>query len=100
MHGRHKNGRVFVEKHGKKRIDISDRVKAVGIEKPKGLIGFHNFAGADWGGKFVRITKETWTKAYLDLSKDKDVSCFELLRSLSLSVNDFDGRLPSGIAQL
>ena len=104
-HGRHKNGRVYVEKignfRGQKRIDIIERVKAVGKEKAKGLIGFHNFTGADWGGKFVGITKETWTKSYLELSKDDDVvSCFELLGSIFLSVENFDGGLPSGIAPL
>ena len=90
---RHGNGTVFVEKtgnySGNSRVDILDRVAAIGEKKAKGLVGFHNFTGADWSGKFVGITKDTWLKAYLDLSDDDDViSCFELLGTLSLTVDD------------
>ena len=54
-----KNGKTS----GKSTIDVIERVKVIGTLKPKGLIGFHNFSGADWGGKFVGISKETWMKA-------------------------------------
>ena len=37
----------------------------MGKEKSKGLIGLHNFSGADWGGKFAGISKKTWIKSYL-----------------------------------
>ena len=104
-HDRHENGNIFVEKtgnfSGEKRIDISDRVAAVGKKKAKGLVGFHNFTGADWGGKFVGISKETWTNAYLNLPDDDNIiSSFQLLGSLPLSVENFDGRLPAGLAPL
>ena len=48
-------------------IDILERVSAIGILKSQVLIGFHNFTGADWGGKFVGVTKKTWVNAYLKL---------------------------------
>ena len=76
-HQRHENGRVFVERmgnfSGQKIININERVEAIGKDKAKGLVGFHNFTGADWGGKFVGITKETWMKSYLKLTEDDDV---------------------------
>ena len=34
-------------------INICERVSVIGREKCQGLIDFHNFTGADWGGKFV-----------------------------------------------
>ena len=39
-----------------KSINIIERVNVVGIKKSRGLVGFHNFTGADWGGKFVGKT--------------------------------------------
>ena len=39
-------------------IYVVERVHATGSLKSQGLIGLHNFTGADWGGKFVGITKE------------------------------------------
>ena len=102
---RHGDGKIFVKKTGKfsgnSRLDIIERVAAIGKEKAKGLVGFHNFTGADWGGKFVGITKERWMKAYLQLPEDDDViSCFQLLGSLPLSVENFDGSLPAGISPI
>ena len=41
-------------------IDVVDRVKAVGFPRCRGLIGLRNFSGADWGGKFVGISKKKW----------------------------------------
>ena len=41
-------------------INIRERVSVIGREKCQGLIGFHNFTGADWGGKFVGISKKSW----------------------------------------
>ena len=80
-HDRHGEGKVSVEKFGnfsgKSKVDIVERVAALGREKAKCLVGFHNFSGADWGGKFVGITKETWMKAFLRLPDNDDViSCF------------------------
>ena len=52
------------KKDGNDVIDIVERVRALGVPKSKGLIGLHNL-GADWGGKCVGISKETWIKSYL-----------------------------------
>ena len=41
-------------------IDIRLCVQGIGQHKAQGLIGLHNFSGADWGGKFVGISKKTW----------------------------------------
>ena len=37
------------------------------MDKSKGLIGVHHFTGADWGGKFVGMSKKTWISNYLSL---------------------------------
>ena len=46
-------------------IDVLERVLALGPIKCRGLIGLHNFTGAARGGKFVGISKKTWTDAYI-----------------------------------
>jgi len=38
---------------------VGDRVAAIGRQKSKGLIGLHHFTGADWGGKFVGVSKKS-----------------------------------------
>ena len=74
---------------------------ALGRERARGLVGFHNFTGADWGGKFVGITKETWMKAYLALPEnDYIIIAFQRLGTLSLSIDDFTDKLPGSIAPL
>ena len=61
-------------------IDVIQRVLAIGIHKCQGLIGLHHFTGADWGGKFVGITKKTWVKAYMALDDDHPaINCFRKL---------------------
>ena len=52
-------------------IDICTLVKAVGMHTYRALLGFHYFTGADWGGKFVVLSKKTWMNAFLSLD-DKD----------------------------
>ena len=42
----------------KREIDVFELVQAIGYRKCQGLLGFHNFSGADWGGKFLGITKK------------------------------------------
>ena len=54
-------------------IDIRDRVSVIGMEKSKGLIGLHHFTGADWGGKFVGVSKKTWISNYLSLSPNDEI---------------------------
>ena len=50
------------------------QVDRIGREKCKGHIGLHiglhHFSGADWGGKFVGITKKRWVYAYMKLPND------------------------------
>ena len=40
-------------------IDVIKRVGVIGARKCQGFVGLHNFSGADWGGKFVGISKKT-----------------------------------------
>jgi hypothetical protein len=57
----------------------------IGRNKCQGLIGLHNFSGADWGGKFVGITKKTWVSAYMKLDEDSSiVNCFRELGKSAL----------------
>ena len=59
---------------------------AVGVQKARGLIGLHNFTGADWGGKFVGISKNTWAKTYLSLDDDDNIlDAFASLGQLDIS---------------
>ena len=82
-------------------IDILERVSAIGILKSQGLIGFHNFTGADWGGKFVGVTKKTWVNAYLKLHEnDPIVTCFRELGDAFLPPELVDGDLPQQVKGL
>ena len=65
----------FITGKGKsrRRINIHAMSNAIGLEKSRGLIGFHAFTGADWGGKFATITKNRWIKRYLCLESTSDV---------------------------
>jgi len=56
-----------------RQIDVCDRVHAVGKQKSRALLGFHNFTGADWGGKFVGISKKTWVTAFLSLDNNDPI---------------------------
>ena len=56
------------------------RVNVIGKERCKGFIGLHHFSGADWGGKFVGITKKRWVDAYMKLPiDDQAIKCFQEL---------------------
>ena len=44
-------------------IDVIKRVHVIGARKCHGFVGLHNFSGADWGGKFIGISKKTWVNA-------------------------------------
>ena len=50
----------FVTGRGASRrlIDVIARLKAVGSQKCRGVIGLHNFSGADWARKFGGISKK------------------------------------------
>ena len=67
------------------KINIRQRVETLGVPKSQGLIVIHNFSGADWGGKFVGISKKTWVQTYLSLDDDDIVECFKKLGGIDLS---------------
>ena len=75
---------------------------AIGQEKSQGLIGLHNFTGADWGGKFVGVSKKTWINKYLALdATDPIVNSFRMLGTGTLSSNCLlDGELPDEVKPL
>ena len=59
-------------------LDIIKRVQVTGTRKCQGCIGLHIFSGADWGGKFVGITKKTWADAYMALDEgDPAIYCLQ-----------------------
>ena len=51
-------------------INVVERVNTIGRRKCQALIGLHNFTGADWGGTFVGISKNTWTNAFMTFNDD------------------------------
>lgn len=82
-------------------IDVVERVRAIGSLKCQGLIGLHNFTGADWGGKFVGITKKTWVGAYMKLDEsDSVVTCFRQLGDGAIPTELVDGDLPPQVKDL
>ena len=83
-------------------IDIQERVAAVGVRKARGLIGLHNFTGADWGGKFVGISKNTWAKTYLSLDDDDNIlDTFASLGQLDVSaLETIDSKVPAQASAL
>ena len=103
--GRHGNlnGLKFLTGKGTnyRRIDVIQRVQAIGIRKCQGLIGLHHFTGADWGGKFVGITKKTWVKAYMALNDDHPaIDCFRELGEGLIQNQLANGELPSQVKEL
>lgn len=51
-----------------------ERVRVIGPSKCQGLMGFHDFSGADWCGKFVGISKKTCrVHAYVKLDEEDPV---------------------------
>ena len=83
-------------------INVCERMMAIGQEKSQGLIGLHNFTGADWGGKFVGVSKKTWINKYLALdATDPIVNSFRMLGTGTLSSNCLlDGELPDEVKPL
>lgn len=70
-------------------------VQIIGHQKCQGLIGLHNFSGADWGGKFVGISKKTWVDDYMKLDDDDPIiSCFKQLGEGALPSDLINGELP------
>ena len=67
------------------------------------MLGFHHLTGADYGGKFVGISKKRWTDRYLELSnEDPIVTAFGKLGKLDPEVLDLseDGELHEVIQPL
>ena len=63
--------------------------------KCQGFVGLHNFSGADWGGKFVGISKKTWVDAYMTLDEDDQaIECFQNLGTALIPTQLTDGELP------
>ena len=82
-------------------IDVVEQVHAIGSLKSQGLIGFHNFTGADWGGKFVGISKKTWVGAYMKLDEsDPVVTCFRQLGDGIIPTELVDNDLPPQMKDL
>ena len=70
-------------------INIPERVAAIGHHKCQGLIGLHNFSGADWGGRFVGISKKNWITSYLSLpTEDPIIDAFRNLGDGNLTEKD------------
>ena len=71
----------------------------IGREKCQSLTGFHNFTVADWGGKFVGISKKSLITTYLSLPNyDPTVSAFQLLgEGVHTSHELVDGELPKEV---
>jgi len=90
--------RAFEENY--KEIDATQEFQAIGMHKCQGLIGLHHFTGADWGEKFVGITKTSVVKACIALEDDHlAIGCFReldeyliqnLLANRELSTQDKD----------
>ena len=77
-------------------IDVQERVRVLGKPRCRALVGFHNFTGADWGGKFVGKTKESWTKLFMELSTDDTVlQCFRKLGEGTIQSELADDKLPA-----
>ncbi|MES9881331.1 MAG: hypothetical protein ABW185_10665 [Sedimenticola sp.] len=82
-------------------IDVVERVRVIGRRKCQGLIGLHNFSGADWGGKFVGISKKTWVSAYMKLDGDDPaIDCFRHLGEGPIPTQLVNGELPPQVKRL
>ena len=82
-------------------IDVANRVKVIGHGKCQGLIGFHNFTGADWDGKFIGITKKTWVTEYLKLPDDDPlITCFRELGDSHVAMELIGKELPENLRPL
>ena len=84
----------------KREIDIFERVQVIGRRKCQGLLGLHNFSGADWGGKFIGISKKSWVNAYLKLDEDDPaIDCFKAVSGIKTNEMN-DGKLPTQVMAL
>jgi hypothetical protein len=78
-----------------------ERVRVIGPHRCQGLIGLHYFSGADWGRKFVGISKKTWVGAYMKLDEDNLViTCFRGLGEGPIPAELVNGELPPQVKGL
>lgn len=86
----------FVNRNTK--LNVTYIVRAIGKTKCQGLIGIHNFSGADWGGKFAGIGKRRWIQTYLSLSdSDPAIQFFTSLGTSSIPKELIDDELPNQV---
>ena len=80
-------------------INIYELVSVIGREKCQGLIGFHRFTCADWGGNFFGISKKSWITSFLSLPNDDPiVSAFQRIDEGVLTSHEVvDGELPEEV---
>lgn len=82
-------------------MNVLERLKVIGRHKCQGLLGLHNFSGADWGGKFVGIPKKRWIDAYLKLEDDDQaISCFKELGERCIPAELESNELPAQVKGL
>ena len=82
-------------------VDVKSRVNVLGKSKAKALIGFHNFTGADWGGKFVGISKQRWCDAFIQLPDESPVlEAFSIMGQVDLPQELQDDKLPPEVASM
>ena len=73
----------------------------IGTKKCQGFIRLHNFSGADWGGKFVGITKKSCADAYMALDEDDSaIYCFQNLGTAIFPTQLTHGKLLPQIENL
>lgn len=85
----------------KQEIYIFERVQVIGRRKYQGLLGLHNFSGADWGGRFIGISKKSWVNAYLKLDDDDPaIDCFKALGCISIPAELVNDELPTQVKAL
>ena len=64
----------------------------------RAMLGFHHFTGADWGGKFAGLPKQTWMTAFLSLDgNDPVVETISRLGEghISMSTDDVSEATPA-----
>ena len=77
---------------------VFKRLQVIGTQTCQVFVGPHNLSGADWGRKFVGITKKTWVDAYMALDEDDQaIDRFQCLGTALIPTQLTHGELPSQI---
>ena len=71
-------------------IDIHERVQVLEEEKTRRLLWFHNFTRADWGGKFMGMSRKSWMNEWVYLSPDGHpvLHSFQHFGETDMHIND------------